>query len=217
MGLWNSNNLAVRLTKLVGGLVVTAAVLMLWPTIVFSFPQKHSSPNATALVQSCEDTGPITRRGFGHNWDCSIKVRDDETGKTWTANVDMNFFTPDDVGKEKRLTWGYGGGRYNNNTELRTYTPAEGYSTGVFTLIGCLAGVVIVPAALWMLAKSIIWSFSREEQRKFWEKINGTTEEKSAKKQQQAEEKAQRQQARQRSAEIKEARRRAKEQRKAGR
>ncbi|WP_406689056.1 DUF6346 domain-containing protein [Saccharopolyspora sp. ID03-671] len=119
MGLWNSNNLAVRLTKLIGGLTVTAAILMLWPTVVFSFPQKHEKPNSTAHVQSCEDTGPITRRGFGSNWNCAVTIRDDETSETWTTDLDMNFFTPDDVGKEKRLTWGYGGGRFNSNKELR--------------------------------------------------------------------------------------------------
>ncbi|MEB3366887.1 DUF6346 domain-containing protein [Saccharopolyspora mangrovi] len=182
MNALNSNNLGVRLTKMVLGLLATTCILMLWPTAVFSFPEKAEKQNATAIVQSCRDTGPITRRGFGHNWDCRAQIRDDKTGKSWTTNIDMNFFSPEDVGKEKRLTWGHGGGRASTNTETYIYTSSEGYPAGVRILVAIVAAIVIIPPALWLLAKSVVWSFPQNQQRRFWEKINGTPEQKAEKK-----------------------------------
>ncbi|CAM05167.1 hypothetical protein A8924_6330 [Saccharopolyspora erythraea NRRL 2338] len=181
--MWNSDNIAIRLAKMLGGFVVVAVLVMLWPTIVYSFPEKKDNPNGTALVRSCEDTGPVTRRGFGHNWSCVADIRDDKTGDTWTATVDMNFFTPAEVGKQKRLVWGYGGSRTSTNKEKRTYTRAEdGYSNGTVTLVLVVTtGLVGIPA-LWMFSKSVVWSFSQAEQRKFWEKIHGSPEERAAKK-----------------------------------
>ncbi|TWG08907.1 DUF6346 domain-containing protein [Saccharopolyspora dendranthemae] len=217
MSTWNSNSIGVRLAKLVLGLLTTACILMLWPTIVFSFPEKAEKQNATALVESCKDTGPITRRGFGHNWDCAVRIRDDETGRSWTTAIDMNFFSPEDVGKEKRLTWGHGGGRASTNNETYIYTRAEGYPTGVRTLVAIVTAIIILPPALWLLAKSIVWSFSRDEQRKFWEKINGTPEERAEKKRKKQEEDAQWRETQRRRAEqheaAKAARDRAKDQR----
>ncbi|MER5391456.1 DUF6346 domain-containing protein [Saccharopolyspora sp. NPDC002686] len=215
--MWKSDNIAIRLAKMLGGFVVVAIIVLSWLTIVFSFPEKHDRPNGTAYVQSCEDTGPITRRGFGHNWSCTATIRDDKTGNTWTQTLDMNFFSPDDIGKEKRLTWGYGGGRSNINTEKRTYTPAEGYSTGFTTTISVVSFIVLLPPALWMLATSVMWSFSQAEQRKFWEKIHGTPEERAAKKRKELAEREARQASRQRYAAIKEARRKAKEERRSSR
>ncbi|MEV4730871.1 DUF6346 domain-containing protein [Saccharopolyspora sp. NPDC049426] len=179
MAVWRSDELPVRMAKLVGGLVVTACIAMLWPTIIFSFPEKHERPNATALVQSCEDTGPVTRRGFGHNWDCTFQVRDDETGKSWTTTTDMNLFSPEDVGEEKRLTWGYGGSRFSTNTAVRTYTAAEGYSAGFRLVVITLATIAIAPPALWMFAKSLVWGYSQAGQREFWERISGTPAERA--------------------------------------
>lgn len=180
----NSNTIGLRLTKMVLGLIVTACIVMLWPTIVFSFPEKADKPNATATVQSCEDTGPITRRGFGHNWDCRVRIADDESRKNWTTNIDMNFFSPEDVGKEKRLTWGHGGGRASTNTDTYVYTRAEGYPAGVRLLVSIVAAIVLLPPALWLLVKSVVWIFPQNEQRKFWEKIGGTSEQKAEKKRQ---------------------------------
>ncbi|QUH04463.1 hypothetical protein HUO13_30085 [Saccharopolyspora erythraea] len=177
-----SDNLAVRLGKMIAGFIVVAVLVMLWPTIVFSFPTMKDKPNATADVKSCEDTGPVTRRGFGHNWNCVATIRDDETGQTWTTSIDMNFFTPDEIGEPQRLTWGYGGGRGNINTDKRTYTQAEGFSSGTVTMISIVAAGVLGIPALWMFSKSVVWSFSQAEQRKFWEKIHGSPEERAAKK-----------------------------------
>lgn len=182
--MWYSDNIVIRLAKMLGGLVVVAVIVMLWPTIIYSFPEQKDNPNGTALVKSCEDTGPITRRGFGHNWNCTAEIRDDETGQTWTASIDMNFFTPEDIGKQKRLVWGYGGSRTSHNTEKRTYTRAEdGYSSGTTTLVALVTtGVVGIPALL-MLSKALAWSGTQEEQRKKREKIHGTPEERAAEKQ----------------------------------
>lgn len=217
MSTWNSNNIAARLAKTALGLLATACILMLWPTIVFSFPEKADEQNATALVQSCEDTGPITRRGFGRNWDCNVRIQDDKSGKTWTTSIDMNFFSPEDIGKEKRLTWGHGGGRASTNTETYIYTRAEGFPTGVRTLVAIVAAIVLLPPALWLLAKSIVWSFPQNEQRKFWEKIHGTSEEKAEKKRNEQEEDARWRETQRRRAEqheaAKAARKRAKDQR----
>ena len=205
MDLWNSDKLPVRLAKMVFGLVLTAAIALVWPTIVFSFPQKHEPPNATALVQSCEDTGPVTRRGYGHNWNCTAKIRDNKTGATWTTDLDMNFFTPDEIGKEKQLTWSYGGGRYNTNTEKRTYTPADGYSSGTFIVVACVAGIFVLPAVILMLVTSLAWALPRVERRKHWEKIRGTPEERAAKKQQEQERDTELRESRQRIAELRRA------------
>jgi hypothetical protein len=214
MNFWNSDKLPIRLAKMVFGLILTAAIALLWPTIVFSFPQKHDAPNATALVRSCEDTGPITRRGYGHNWNCTAEIRDSKTGETWTTDLDMNFFTPDDIGKEKELTWGYGGGRYNINTEKRTYTPAEGYSSGTFTVVACVAGILVLPGVILMLVTALAWSLKSDEHRKHWEKIRGTPEERAAKKQQEQERDADWRDSQQRIAEL---RRANKERRREGR
>lgn len=190
VAVWRSDAVVVRLAKVVGGLVVTACIAMLWPTIIFSFPEKHERPNATALVQSCEDTGPVTRRGFGHNWDCAVQIRDDETGKSWTTTIDMNLFSPEDVGEEKRLTWGYGGSRFSTNTSVRTYTAAEGYSEGFHLVVITLATIAISPLLLWMFAKSLVWGYSQAGQREFWEKIHGTPSERAEKKRREQQEEA---------------------------
>lgn len=190
MAVWRSDAVPVRLVKLVGGLVVTACIAMLWPTIIFSFPEKHERPNATALVRSCEDTGPVTRRGFGHNWDCTLQVRDDKTGESWTTTIDMNLFSPEDVGKQKRLTWGYGGSRFSTNKAMRTYTAAEGYSEGFRLVVITLTTLAIAPPALWMFAKSLVWGYSQAGQREFWERINGTPAERAEEQQREQQEEA---------------------------
>lgn len=209
--MWYSDNIVIRLAKMLGGLVATAVLVMLWLTIIFSFPEQEDNPNGTALVKSCEDTGPITRRGFGHNWNCTAEVRDDETGKTWTSQIDMNFFTPEDIGKEKKLIWGYGGSRTSHNTEKRTYTRVEdGYSSATNTLVAIVAtGVVGIPALL-MLSTALNWIGTQEEQRKWREKLHGTPEERAAKKRKEREAD---ERFRERQARIAAARKQAKEER----
>ncbi|RRO16185.1 hypothetical protein EIL87_14125 [Saccharopolyspora rhizosphaerae] len=179
--MWKSDNPLVRFVRFVVGLGIVAVILLTALTIIFSFPEKSTATNATAKVQSCVDTGPITRRGFGHNWDCKIAVRDDKTGERWTDQVDMNVFSPEDVGKEKPVAWGYAGGRIVKS-DNRHYSTPEGSSTGTHLVVMFATGAVAIVAALWFLSRAIIWSFSQQGQRKFWEKIHGSSEEKAAKK-----------------------------------
>ncbi|WP_433873806.1 DUF6346 domain-containing protein [Saccharopolyspora sp. CA-218241] len=168
---------------MLGGFVIVALLLMLWPTIVFTFPLEKDNPNGTATAHSCEDTGPVTRRGFGINWNCVATIRDHESGETWTAEIDMNFFTPEDIGEPKEIVWGYGGSRSSHNTELRTYTLAEGgVSSGARTAIAIGAAVLVVVPAIFMFIRSLRWSGTQEQQRKDRERVNGTPEEQAAKK-----------------------------------
>lgn len=181
--MWKSDNPIARIIRLVLGLGIVSVIVLTALTIIFSFPEKSKTTNATATVQSCEDTGPITRRGFGHNWNCTVNVRDDKTGETWSDQVDMNLFTPEDVGKEKRVAWGYAGGRIVKS-DNRVYSSPEGYSGATSIIVMFATGAVAIVAALWFLAKAITWSFSQQGQRRFWEKSLGTSSEKKAKKQQ---------------------------------
>ncbi|MCI2419163.1 DUF6346 domain-containing protein [Saccharopolyspora sp. K220] len=179
--MWKSDNPLVRLLRVLIGLGIVAVIGLTALTIVFSFPRKAEVSNATARVTACEDTGPITRRGFGHNWSCTATFRDDETGETWTTDVDMNLFAPDDVGKDVRVAWSHGGGRIVTS-ENRVYTPLEGVSSGTYTLIVVAVGFTTFLLGLWMLIKAVVWGFTQEGQRRFWDKFHGGAEKRAAQK-----------------------------------
>lgn len=181
--MWKSDNPIARIFRFVIGVGIVAVILLTALTIIFSFPEKSTVTNATAKVQSCVDTGPLTRRGFGHNWNCTVTVRDDKSGETWTDKVDMNVFGPEDIGKEKRVAWGYAGGRIVKS-DNRDYSSTEGYSVTTHLIVMFATGAVAIVASLWFLSRAIIWSFSQQGQRKFWEKVHGNSAEKAAKKQQ---------------------------------
>ncbi|WP_207918737.1 DUF6346 domain-containing protein [Saccharopolyspora karakumensis] len=214
--MWKSDNPILRILRVLIGFGIVALIALTALTIIFTFPEKTPATNATAVAKSCEDYGPVSRRGFGHHWACTTEIRDDETGEVWTDVVDMNVLSPESIGKQERITWGYSGGR-TGKSDNRVYRSPDGYSEGVNLTVTILIGFAAIPMILWYFAKAVVWGFSQEEQRKFWEKINGTPEEQAAKKQKEDEEKARRQASRQRDAEIREARRRAKEQGKADR
>ncbi|KAA5832519.1 hypothetical protein F1721_16065 [Saccharopolyspora hirsuta] len=210
--MWRSDNPVARVLRVLIGFGIVALIAFTALTVIFSFQRKTEATNATARVTACEDTGPITRRGFGHNWNCTATIRDDESGETWTTDIDMNFFTPEDIGQDKRLYWGYGGNRMVTS-DYRVYASPEGVSAGTYAVISAAVGFPAIMAMLWFFAKAVVWGFSQEEQRKFWEKIHGTPEQRAAKKQKELEERQARKARLARYAEIKEARRRAKEER----
>ena len=208
--MWKSDNPGARALRVIIGFGIVAFIGLSALTVINWFPAKTTA-NATAVVESCEDRGPISRRGFGPHWACQATITDDETRETWTDTVDMNVLSPADAGKQERITWGYSGGRVGKS-DNRVYRSPEGYSRGVNTLVIIVVGFPAFLMMLWYSAKAIVWGLSQEEQRKFWTKINkGTPEELAATKQRERE---RRQASRERSAAIQAARKKAKQERK---
>lgn len=205
--MWKSDNPLVRVLRVLIGFGIVALIALTALTIIFAFPAKTSGSNATAVAKSCEDYGPISRRGFGHHWGCTAQIRDDKTGETWTDVVDMNVLQPQDVGRQERITWGYSGGRVGKS-ENRVYRSPDGYSDGVNLAVTVAVGFAALIAMLWFFAKAVVWGFTQEGQRKFWQKIHGSNAERTAKKQQELEERERR---RQRWAEVKAHRQQVKE------
>lgn len=210
--MWKSDNPLIRAFRVLVGFGIVSLIALTALTIIFAFPEKTPATNATALAKSCEDYGPVSRRGFGPHWACTAEIRDDKTGETWTDVVDMSVLGPESVAKQERITWGYSGGR-TGRSDNRVYRSPDGYSEGISLTITIIIGCAAIPLLLWYFSKAIVWGFSQDEQRKFWEKINGTPEEQAEKKQEEAAQRARRQASRQRDAELKEERRRAKQQR----
>ncbi len=173
-----SDNIAIRLMKMLAGFAVIAVLLLSTLTIVFSFHGRVNHSNATAHVESCVDKGPVSWRGFGHNWKCTFTVQDDKTGDTWKDSLDFNFFTPDDIGTPQRITWG----ESRVSEGVGGYNQTDGLPSGVDGWIDVAAIFIFIFPTLWVFSRSVVWSFPQEEQRKFWEKIYGTPEERAAKK-----------------------------------
>ncbi|MDI2028477.1 DUF6346 domain-containing protein [Saccharopolyspora sp. TS4A08] len=197
--MWKSDNPLVRVLRVLIGFAIVALIALTALTVIFAFPAKTGGSNATAVARSCEDYGPISRRGFGHHWGCTAQIRDDKTGETWTDVVDMNVLQPQDVGRQERITWGFSGGRVGKS-ENRVYRSPDGYSDGVNLAVTVVVGFAALLAMLWFFAKAVVWGFTQEGQRKFWEKIHGSNWERAAKKQHELEERERR---RQRWAEVK--------------
>lgn len=189
------------------GFGIVALIALTALTIVFSFPAKTGGSNATATAKSCEDYGPISRRGFGHHWACTAQIRDDKTGETWNDVVDMNVLQPQDVGRQERITWGYSGGRVGKS-ENRVYRSPDGYSEGVNLAVTVVVGFIAIVAMLWYFSKALVWGYTQEGQRKFREKIHGSSTERAAKKQQ---ERAERERRQRHWAEVKQHRQQVKE------
>lgn len=200
------DNRAVRALNLIGGLAVLPLAVLLFLTVLFSFNRSSESANATAHVHSCEDIGPISWRGFGHNWKCTATIQEDDTGESWTATRAFNFFTPDEIGTPQRISVGH-----SLTSDKVFYSQTEGWSSAAVGIIDTIAAIFIFIPALWLFSRLIVRSFKQEEQRKFWEKIHGTPEERAAKKQK---DKEFWEEMRRNRAQRKETRRRAKEARK---
>jgi hypothetical protein len=203
-----SDNPITRASRLVLGLITAVIVVFTALTAVFSFPAKGAA-NATAVAKSCEDYGPISRRGFGHQWVCEAVITDYKTGETWTDVVDMNILTDEDIGNEKAISWGYQRGRAVMS-DKRVYSPADGYSEAVHSLVLFPSFIIGGVGAFAMVVIGILGAMTRQSRRALIEKSFGTREERTAKKQ--AEE-AERQASKARLAEL---RRKAKEKRESG-
>ncbi|MBA8823287.1 hypothetical protein FHX42_000616 [Saccharopolyspora lacisalsi] len=176
-----SDDLAIRLGKMLAGFLVVVVLLLLNLTIVFSLQAGYSETNAIAHVRSCENKGPISWRGFGNNWNCTAVFQQDGTGGTWRATVDFNLFTPEEIGTPQRVLVSDGGGRIVSSENVE-YHQSTGISPGAAGWIWTATTFVFIFPTLWVFSRSVVWSFSQEEQRKFWEKIYGTPEERAAKK-----------------------------------
>lgn len=212
--MWKSDNPLARALRVLIGLGIVVLIGLTALTIIFSFPAKSPASNATAVAKSCEDYGPISRRGFGHHWACTAQIRDDKTGETWTGLVDMNVLQPEDIGREEHITWGYSGGRVGKS-ENRVYSSPDGYPKSVNTAVMVIVGAAGLVSMLVFFTKAIAWGRTQEGQRKASEKAHGTKSERTAKKQQEQQERERRQK---RWAEVKEHRRQVKEEkRRAGR
>lgn len=178
--LWRWDNPLMRVLRVLVGFGVLAVIALSAMTIMFSFQARASEADGTALVESCEDKGPISRRGFGHHWNCTVMIREHETGERFTAEVDMSVFSPEDIGEERLIAWGNTG---RLQAGERKYVPVEhGVSGNTRDTVWMVVGLPTAIALLWMFPKAIVWGFTQEGQRQFWEQIHGTPEERAAKK-----------------------------------
>lgn len=189
--MWKSDNPLIRALRVLIGLGIVVLIALTALTIIFSFPAKTSESNATAVAKSCEDHGPISRRGFGHQWACTAQLKDDKTGESWTGVVDMNVLQPDDIGREERITWGYSGGRVGKS-ENRVYSSPDGYSKGVNTAVTVIVGFAGLVSMLAFFTKAVTWGKTQEGQRRASEKTHGTESKRTAKKQGEREERERR-------------------------
>ena len=189
--MWKSDNPLIRALRVLIGLGIVVLIALTAVTIIFSFPAKSPESNATAIAKSCQDYGPISRRGFGHHWACTAQIKDDKTGETWTSVVDMNVLRPEDIGQKERITWGYSGGRVGKS-DNRVYSSPDGYSKGVNTAVIVIVGFAALVSMLWFLTRAVAWGKTQEGQRKASEEMHGTESERSAKKQKERDERERR-------------------------
>ncbi|AOS61108.1 DUF6346 domain-containing protein [Actinoalloteichus hymeniacidonis] len=163
-----------RLLRLVLGLLLAAGILLASLTIVFAFDRSVGEGNATATVQSCERSGPITRFGFGYRTSCVIDVRADD-GRTWSGVRRDDTFAVEDVGDSVRIV---GLTRPRSPSESlwlvqKENTGISGWLWWPLAFLGIIGGGL---AALMVVVHSLLGLSSPEERAKRKAEAKATAE-----------------------------------------
>lgn len=104
----------------------------------------------TAVAQSCERIGPVSRFGFGRHWECRADVRwDNGTASRSTARKSQ--LTPADIGRPVRVVEERTrGGRVGILT-----TPASGGKQAVATVLSAMVVCVGIGTALFGVTRLV--------------------------------------------------------------
>lgn len=128
----------------------------------------------TAETQSCEQTGPITLYGVGYWWNCTADVR-------WygqspeTVTVKGSELTPEDIGKQVRVTSKDFGNNYDHDDSAQVYSdttrPFWFMNVVMWVVIAVLVGVAAasgLPRAFFPLSE---WfDLDKKKALKYWRK-----------------------------------------------
>lgn len=130
----------------------------------------------TAETRSCEQTGPVTLYGVGHWWNCTAEINwYGQSQSPETVTVKGSELTPQDVGKQVRVTSKDFGKTYDHDDSAQVYRdttrPFWFMNVVMWVVIAVLVGVAAVsglPRAFFPLSE---WfNLDKKKALKYWKK-----------------------------------------------
>ncbi|GAA4903228.1 hypothetical protein LX16_1226 [Stackebrandtia albiflava] len=94
--------------------------------------------HATAMVEHCEEVGPLGLSGVGYWWRCDVTI-ETESGDRYDQVMGGSHFTPDDVGGSFPMV---NAGRFSDSW-TRADVPENGWAT-LATGVGLVGGAILL-------------------------------------------------------------------------